>query len=345
MKNRGHTEVLGNQRPRLAVDAHPALLFLLLLTLALSGCEARLDLTGVNAQLARPIHRADLFQAAARHQDSVVVVGGMGVVVYSTDRGANWQRAILPGKPFLVDVATCPDGRFHAVEKTDGVWTLQSDGGWLRQALPEMTEPQALACDPSNVLWVIGGFSTILHSADGGSSWESWSLEEDLYLTTIQFVDREHGVATGEFGTVLLTADAGATWNRASDLPDSFYPQDAWFNSPESGWVVGLSGTIWRTDDGAESWRLAESGFKTPLYGIGGFGNSLVAVGDNSSILYYRLGDPQWSSLTEATLSRTYLRGVTALGGGDFIVAGGGTLFAISVPGDEQAAGAEASYE
>lgn len=302
----------------------------ILLGAILAGCEAPLDLSGVEAELARPTHRADLFQAVARHEDRVVVVGGMGAVVQSTDGGGNWQRTNLPDNPFLMDVAACPDGRFHAIEQTDGLWSLQPDGSWTRQALPEMTEPMALSCDPSATLWVVGGFSTILHSADGGASWDTWSLDEDLYLTTIQFIDRDHGATTGEFGTVLLTADGGSTWKRASDLPESFYPQAAYFSSPDAGWVVGLSGTIWATADGAQSWESMPSATTAPLYGIAGVGDTLLAVGENATILQHRIGDAAWTTREGVTRSRGYLRGVAGIDGGRFlVVGGGGTLFAV----------------
>jgi photosystem II stability/assembly factor-like uncharacterized protein len=305
----------------------------IILAAMLVGCEAPLDLSGVDAELTRPTHRADLFQAVARHENRVVVVGAMGTVVQSTDGGGSWQRTNLPDKPFLLDVAACPEGRFYAVEQTDGLWSLQPDGNWSRQALPEMTEPQALSCDASGNIWVIGGFSTILHSVDGGASWESWSLDEDLYLTTIQFMDRDHGAVTGEFGTVLLTADGGSTWERAGDLPDSFYPQAAYFASPTSGWVVGLSGTIWATDDGAQSWQSVQNGSPAPLYGIAGFGDALLAVGENAAILHHKIGDVSWTPLEAAGQSRGYLRGVAGLGDGQFVVAGGGgALYTVTVP-------------
>jgi len=305
-----------------------------LVAMTLAACEAPLDLSGVKAQLSKPTHRSDLFQAVAHHQQTVIAVGGMGAVVKSSDGGGNWLRTTLPGNPFLVDVTVCPNGSFHAIDKTDGIWSMQSDGDWLRQALPEMTEPLAMTCDSENVIWVTGGFSTIVHSSDAGASWESWSLDEDLYLTTIQFVDPQHGIVTGEFGTVLLSADGGLSWDRADDLPDSFYPQDAWFSSLDKGWVVGLNGTIWETGDGGRSWQQLDSGSRIPLYGITGFGNSLIAVGENTTILYYRLGDSAWSQLDGALKTRTYLRGVVPLNENQYITAGGGgALFTITLPG------------
>ncbi len=319
--------------PRIGYRAASTCLYLACMGTILAGCEAQLDLSGVKAQLSQPTQRADLFQAAARHQDTVIVVGGMGVIVQSPDGGNSWQRTTLPGKPFLVDVVACPDGRFFAIDKTDGIWSIQPDGSWARQALPELTEPQAMTCDAANVIWVTGGFSTILHSADAGASWETWSLDEDLYLTTIQFVDRQHGIVSGEFGTVLLTTDGGLNWNRADDLPDNFYPQSAYFNSADTGWIVGLNGTIWKTDNGGQAWRSMKNGFNAPLYGITGFGNTLVTVGDNATILYHKMGDASWTPLNDATRSRAYLRGVAGLGDAQFIVAGGGgALFTITIP-------------
>lgn len=304
------------------------------LCIVLAGCEAPLDLSGIEAESARPFHRYDLFQAVARHADRVLVVGGMGAVVHSTDGGGSWQRTNLPGKPFLLDVAACPDGGFHAVEQTDGLWSMQPDGAWARQALPDMIEPMALTCDPSGTLWVIGGYSTILHSLDRGASWDRWSLDEDLYLTTIQFIDRDHGVATGEFGTVLLTADGGSTWDRASDLPDSFYPQAAYFASPDAGWVVGLNGTIWATVDGAQTWESMPTGTNAPLYGIAGLGDRLLATGENATVLYHRVGDASWNALEDFTDARGYLRGAVGVGDGRFVVAGGGgALIEVTLPG------------
>ena len=330
---RNCTEVKETDRSRIRYRAISTSLCCLFLGSILAGCEAPLDLSGVNAQLSQPTQRADLFQAAARHQDNVIVVGGMGVIVKSPDGGGSWQRTTLPDKPFLVDVVVCPDGNFHAIDKTDGIWSLQADDSWYRQALPEMTEPQAMACDASNVIWVTGGFSTIIHSTDAGASWETWSLDEDLYLTSIQFIDPQHGIVTGEFGTVLLTTDGGVSWNRAADLPDSFYPQSTYFTNPATGWVVGLGGTVWKTDSGGQAWQRMQNGINAPLYGITGFGNTLVAVGDNATILYHRMGDESWTPLNGATQSRTYLRGITGLSDSQFIAAGGGgALVSVTIP-------------
>ncbi len=304
----------------------------MLVLLLLAGCQARLDLTGVHAQQTRPIQRADLLQAAAEHEGMIVTVGAMGVVITSEDGGTSWQRTSIVEKPFFIDVSVCPAGDFHAIDNVDGLWSRQSESSWSSRPLPEGTEPQALTCDVSGTLWVVGGFGTILSSVDAGSNWHVYSLDEDVYLTTVQFVDAAHGFVTGEFGTVLYTSDHGSTWQRAQDLPDSFYSQAAHFIDASTGWVVGLNGTIWHTSDGAQTWHQENNDNSAPLYGIAIVGDAIVAVGDNATVLYRRRGDPSWSKAESSVGMRTYLRAIVGLGGDQFTAAGGGVLFTAAVP-------------
>jgi photosystem II stability/assembly factor-like uncharacterized protein len=304
----------------------------ILAMMLLGGCQARLDLSGVLSQQSRPVQRGDILQAAAANGPSVVAVGAMGVVITSEDGGTVWQRTIIPGKPFLIDVSACPSGDFFAIDNTGTLWTRISAVEWVPNVLSEWLEPQALSCDESGTLWLVGGFGTIMSSADGGGNWESFSLEDDVYLTTIQFVDALHGYVTGEFGTVLHTADHGTTWQRAPPLPDDFYPQAAWFTDEGTGWVVGLSGTIWHTGDRGRSWRQETTESDAPLYGVTSIGEALVAVGDNGTILYRPADKPSWFKLGGSNGTRTYLRGIVGLSGTGFVAAGGGMLITSALP-------------
>jgi len=186
-------------------------------------------------------------------------------------------------------------------------------------------------CDFSGTLWVVGGFSTIISSRDAGANWDSFSLDDDIYLTTIQFVDNQHGFVTGEFGTVLTTGDGGTSWQEGQYLPNRFYPQAASFIDAVTGWVVGLNGTIWSTRDGARSWQRENTGSTAPLYGVATVGTAIVVVGDNATVLYRRATDTSWQRLDEDAGKRTYLRAVASLGEGQFVAAGG-SLFTGSLP-------------
>jgi photosystem II stability/assembly factor-like uncharacterized protein len=307
----------------------PALILFLSLV---AGCQARLDLSAVQLQQSRPIQRTDLLQAAAEHAGTVVAVGAMGVILTSENGGDSWQRSSISEKPFFLDVSVCPTGDFYAVDNVGVLWSRQSDNNWSSVPLPEGQEPQALTCDPSGTIWVVGGFGTILSSTDAGNSWDIFSLDDDIYLTTVQFVDAAHGFVAGEFGIVLFTDDGGSSWQRARELPDNFYAQAAHFIDRSTGWVVGLNGTIWYTNDAAQSWHQESNGNNAPLYGINNVGRFVVAVGDNATVLYRGPGDPSWHKLDSDAGTRMYLRAIVGLDGGQFVAAGGGVLFTSSLP-------------
>jgi len=305
---------------------------LILILSLIAGCQARLDLSGVQMQQSRPVQRADLLQAAAEHAGTIVTVGAMGVILTSEDGGNSWQRTIVAGNPFFLDVSDCPTGAFYSIDTVGVLWSRQSDNSWSSAPLPQGDEPQALTCDPTGKLWVVGGFATIMSSVDSGNSWDTFSLDEDIYLTTVQFVDAVHGFVTGEFGIVLYTNDGGSSWQRARELPDSFYAQAAHFTDRNTGWVVGLNGTIWYTNDAAQSWQKESNGNDAPLYGIDAIGDVLVAVGDNATVLYRRASDPTWSKLDSAVGTRMYLRAIVGLGDRKFAAGGGGVLFTGTLP-------------
>jgi photosystem II stability/assembly factor-like uncharacterized protein len=300
--------------------------------LVMTGCQARLDLSGVLLQQSQPIQRADLLQAAAANEDTIVAVGAMGIVITSEDRGANWQRTTIPGKPFLIDVSACSSSDFFAIDNAGALWARASSNGWLQRPLPEGTEPQALTCDESGTLWLVGGFGTIMSSGNGGGDWETSSLDDDIYLTTVQFVDSAHAYITGEFGTVLQTGDRGATWERVQDLPDNFYPQAAQFTDRRTGWIVGLNGTVLHTGDGGQTWNQEENDSNAPLYGVTSVGDGLVAVGDNATVLYRSPSRPHWVELERSDRMLTYLRGIVALSDDQFAAVGGGILFTSTLP-------------
>jgi len=297
--------------------------FLVLSALLLTGCEAPLSLDGVYRQRAATLQRSDLLQAVADNGATIVVTGNRGVVLTSHDRAASWERLMLAGGPFLLDVASCPDGSFVALAARNQVWVADaSASAWSMQPIDSADTPQALTCDPRGRIWVVGGFSSILVSDDAGASWSATSLDEDLHFTSVQFVDERHAVLTGEFGTIVRSGDGGATWQSLPNLANEFYPQDAWFRDTENGWIVGLNGTLLSTTDGGLTWLREPTGTSTPLYGIVQGAKGLYAVGGFGTVLRSPDGR-DWRRIDHGQPIRFYLRGALALDGRGLLVAGG----------------------
>jgi photosystem II stability/assembly factor-like uncharacterized protein len=305
---------------------------LLAMAIFLSGCEAPLNLAGVEQELAKPIHRYDQFQAAARNDQQMVVVGEAGAVLVSGDNGRTWQRQELPGRPTLIGLALCADGRFVALDTTRRVWLSDHKAtDWQARPIETMEAVMALTCDGQNRIWVVAGFSTILSSADGGASWNEESFGDDAQLTSVQFLDESTAYITGEFGMVLKTSDGGINWERLADMPGEFYPQAAHFVDTERGWSVGLNGAILHTSDGGESWQSQDSGVNIPLYGITGVGETLYAVGENGFVLRYAAGS--WQAMPHENNILSYLRAASASPDSLLVAGGNGVLFTLASGG------------
>ena len=94
-----------------------------------------------------------------------------------------------------------------------------SDGGftWAAPSGPlppgaEGFDYRALAAFGSHC-WVAGNPGTcVLHSADGGQSWETFRTEQRVPIEALSFVDENRGWAVGALGAILATRDGGRTW-------------------------------------------------------------------------------------------------------------------------------------
>jgi photosystem II stability/assembly factor-like uncharacterized protein len=101
-----------------------------------------------------------------------------------------------------------------------GLILTTSDGGftWTAPAgpLPDFAQREidfrALAVTGSHV-WAAGAPGTcVVHSGDGGQSWQALRTEQTAPLRGLWFIDEYRGWAVGALGTILHTRDGGQTW-------------------------------------------------------------------------------------------------------------------------------------
>ncbi len=305
------------------------------LLVLLSGCEAKLDLSGVAASTAEPVMRYDHFQAAAKSASAVIVIGNRGVMLVSRDKGQSWNRQSLPGSspisfPTLVDVDVCPDNHFVVLDADRKVWISDANGeNWFSKAIPTEEEVLDLTCDQNGTLWVVGSFTLIMDSHDGGDTWTDKSIAEDAMFSRVQFIDQSYGIVTGEFGTVYTTKDGGDSWEASNSIPNEFYPMASHFISRQEGWVGGLQGIIFHTEDGGKNWHRQNTGTVAPIYNINAVNGEIYAVGEQGTIL--NLSGKEWKPI-DAKLGFGYLRALLPVEGGNMLIAGGGGLVKLLTP-------------
>lgn len=121
----------------------------------------------------------------------------------------------------------------------------------------------AIACAGPETCWVAGDKSTILYTADGGTTWQAQlggdpqSTDDDL--TKLFFLDAQHGWAMTGSGKILGTSD-GATWAELSKVSGT--SKGVWFQTPQDGLEFESSdsmtqSTVQRSDNGGRTWTPA----------------------------------------------------------------------------------------
>jgi len=134
---------------------------------------------------------------------------------------------------------------------------------WERVSFNKDIGLKAIACSGPETCWVVGDKSTILHTSDGGKTWQVQlggdPESTDDRLTKVFFLDSKHGWAMSERAKILGTTD-GRTWAELSTVSGT--SQGIWFFSPQVGLELENSdstsqSTLQRSEDGGKTWKPA----------------------------------------------------------------------------------------
>jgi photosystem II stability/assembly factor-like uncharacterized protein len=292
---------------------------LLVAGILLSAC-GKSESTAVSVTPETITNRVDQFQGVASNQKVAVMVGKNVVAVVPHD-GGQPTRVDLKGIVSLIDVSTCADGSFVALDFYKKVWTSNDNGqSWSSAKTPESIRPLGLTCGPANSYWMVGSNSSIANSTNRGGSWNVNSNGEDAMFNTIQFIDGQTAVVTGEYGTFKKSSDGGKSWSTSSIGPE-FYPYAALFTSPREGFVTSLTGIIMHTKDGGASWTSTKNATGLSQFGLVNVEGRIYSVGLGGTVLNFNGG--QWNPVKLENFGAPYLKGVAAIGKGSFLVAGG----------------------
>jgi photosystem II stability/assembly factor-like uncharacterized protein len=142
--------------------------------------------------------------------------------------------------------------------------------------------------------WACGRWGAVLHSVDGGATWNRQESKTEMTLMSIHFVDPQNGWAAGDGGIVIHTADGGKTWER-QPTPINYFNKGIYFADLQTGWVVSERSNILHTKDGGKSWVvqfkdmdiiLNNISFSDPLHGW--------VVGESGYIYHTEDGGATW---------------------------------------------------
>lgn len=102
----------------------------------------------------------------------------------------------------------------------------------------------------------VGEHGIVLLSDDNGKTFrQARHVAASSTLTSVYFVDAQHGWAVGQWGVILSTSDGGETWTlQRSDTSIDQPLFSVYFKDTQRGWATGLWGLLLATQDGGKTW-------------------------------------------------------------------------------------------
>lgn len=152
-------------------------------------------------------------------------------------------------------------------------------------------------------LVAVGERGHILYSDDEGRTWTQASVPTRQLLTSVQFVDPQHGWAVGHDAQILSSEDGGKSWNKQFEDLDREAPLlDVWFKNTDIGFAVGAYGTLLTTTDGGRNWQdISDRLDNEDQYHLNGIASvkdaGLFIVGEAGSMFRSRDDGQSWEKL------------------------------------------------
>jgi photosystem II stability/assembly factor-like uncharacterized protein len=179
------------------------------------------------------------------------------------------EPARLAPKSLLQDAAQA-EGRIFAVGERGHI-LVSEDGGeaWVQARVPTRSMLNAVAAVDAKRAWAVGHDSVIVHTSDGGTTWERqhWAPEDASPLFDVWFEDANHGIAVGAYAYFLETRDAGKTW----ELRTVDEEERHWFSIAEGPdgtlFVAAEMGIVFRSEDKGETWAPLDTPYKGSFFG------------------------------------------------------------------------------
>jgi photosystem II stability/assembly factor-like uncharacterized protein len=203
-----------------------------------------------------PLAAKRVLQASAVAGQRLVAAGARGHIVYSDDRGATWQQAKVPVSADLTAL--------HFADARQG--------------------------------WAVGHEGVVLHTADGGASWQ---VQLDGRRANALVLEHVRNLPADTDATVRDALKAEAERAAAEGPSRPFL--DVWFADAREGFAVGAYNLIFHTSDGGQTWepwveRTQNERFYH-LYGIRGGSDGLYIVGELGLALRFDPGTGRFAAL------------------------------------------------
>ncbi|MGF6590119.1 WD40/YVTN/BNR-like repeat-containing protein [Pseudomonas sp. 2835] len=225
----------------------------------------------------------------------MVAVGPRGHILYSDDHGSHWQQARVPVSADL-NAVSFPTPQLGWAVGNDGVILHSRDGG--------------LSWEKQLDGRVLGEQVLAYYQARaqaGGDQWASWVSEgerlvaegADKPLLDVWFSDPLQGYAVGVFNLLLHTVDGGQHWTPWLERSDN--PQGLHLNGLASVdgalYISGEQGLLLKLSADGKRFQRLSTPYAGTLFGVTGKPGVLLAYGLRGHVLRSSDGGSQWQTI------------------------------------------------
>jgi len=300
----------------------------------------------------------DLFSVSFPTERDGWACGRWGMITHTNDGGKTWERQ-TSGTDFTLSSICFTDAKQGWTVGDGGIILHTANGGqtWKKQKGPqilveagarwghagftageEKTEAvlfyMGVDFVNSRKGWIVGERTHVLHTEDGGNTWEIQFSDEDFILKSVSFCDEYNGWAVGEYGYVYHTSDGGISWehqagefdfsDETGEIVGGNFLFDVVAVNPQTAWVAGIDGYVAKTVDAGATWQQVTEGIpKAHLFGITADDQGNVLIGGNAQLLSSSDGGASFKvAKAEPPITYGWLYHVTSRGGKGFAAVG-----------------------
>ncbi|MNO69964.1 Ycf48-like protein precursor [compost metagenome] len=270
-------------------------------------------------------------------------VGHDGVILHSGDGGQSWIKQLdgVAINALMLKWAEAEVARLQAA-------SVAADDEALDNAMFALDDARAgAASGPSRPLldvwfrdaregWAVGAYGMIVHTVDGGQSWEYLSgldNPERLHLNAVLGLADGSLLVAGEGGGLHRSNDGGRTWQPARQLTQASLYRLLQLADGRL-LALGFGGTLLSSQDQGQSWQSIALPVRAGLYGGEQLADgSLLLAGQGGVLLASRDGRnfTPWQGK-----SRSALLGVAAIDAGQLVLIGSAGLQVLPLSGIEE---------
>lgn len=280
----------------------------------------------------------DTLYALSGEGKHLIAVGDFGMVVESADGGQTWARQEKPPTDIALLAVTRKAGHCIAGGQQGVIVYAPDCEHWQQAKVPTDARLLAVDVNASGTGYAVGGFGTVLRTADWGKTWTALTLDWEAltgdwaepHLYDVHVGPDGEVTLVGEFELVIRSRDGGASWQTLHKGRRSLFG----FTRSDDGrlYAVGQEGVILRSTDDGASWIELRSGTQAILTSVWARpGGGVVAAGVYT-ILYSDNGGDSWRadpSPQARGLWHLAVDGTGEAGGPVFVVGAGGTILSI----------------